>query len=70
MKPSTRKERKDELESLLKILAGYEISIGLALDDKDWELLKELRSQRSVYYKKIKVAIYGLKEIGKTGAEK
>ena len=64
-----RQERKAELENLLKIIAGLEISIRYALDEKDWDTLKDLRKRQTEYYKRLRITMYGLKT-GEKGAEK
>lgn len=63
-----RQERKAKIEDLLKIIAGLEISIRHALDDKDWDTLKDFRKYQISYYKKLRDTMYGL-ETRKEGAK-
>ena len=59
----------EKLESLLKILAGYEVSVLLALENRDYEILPWLKEQRSKCYQKLRGEVYGITQ-GTSGPTK
>lgn len=55
-------EQRKEFESLLKIIAGLEVSIRTALEERDYDVVKPFQKQRLDYYKKLRRIVYGLED--------
>lgn len=55
-------ERKERIEKLLYLIAGFEEALRMAISDEDWEFQSTLKKKKQEYYEKLRKVMYGLEE--------
>ena len=55
---SSRESRKKKIHSLVVAAGGYEEMIRMAMEERDWELVKELEPLKKMAYQRLKRYVY------------